>query len=157
MPPSARCAVTSSAFKRGARTYIDSNIFIYFVESAAPRYEAAQRLFEMLRESHSTVYTSDIAVAECLCRPYRDGNSRLAGIYLELFETGGDVLRVPLDYELVKRAAGIGGKLGIKLIDALHVASAMAAGCEIFVTNGKTISAPKEIEIVQLSAIGSNP
>lgn len=64
---------------------------------------------------------------------------------------------MPLDYELVKRAAGIGGKLGIKLIDALHVASAMAAGCEISVPSGKTISAPKEIEIVQLSAIGSNP
>jgi len=147
----------SSSLRRAARTYIDSNIFIYFVEKAVPRFEATERLFSLLRQSGSTVYTSDIAAAECLYRPCRDGNDRLAGIYLELFETGGDVLRVPLDYDLIKHAAGIGGKLGIKLIDAIHLASAMAVGCEIFVTNDKGISTPKGLEIVQLSRLESGP
>lgn len=147
----------SSSLKRAARTYVDSSIFIYFVERAVPRFEAAERLFALLKQSGSTVYTSDIAVAECLYRPYRDGNSRLAEIYLELFEAAGDVLRVPLDYDLVKHAAGIGGNLGIKLIDALHIASALAAGCELFVTNDRDISAPKELEIVLLSRFATNP
>ncbi len=46
---------------------------------------------------------------------------------------------------IIKSAAEIGGALRLKLADAIHLASAMAAGCEVFITNDKNIAASNEI------------
>jgi predicted nucleic acid-binding protein len=58
----------------------------------------------------------------------------------------------PVSLALIKRAAVLGAELNIKLIDAIHVATAEALGCEVFLTNDRGILAPAGIELRYLSA-----
>ena len=139
-----------------AKIYVDSNVLIYLIEGLEPFAGLAARTFEIAGRAGAQVVTSQLSAAECMIRPFWESNSRLIHDYERLFENQSDITLVALDYGIVKHAAEVGGPLGLKLVDALHIASAMAAGCEVFVTNDRNISAPGGIEIVQLSTIGSS-
>ena len=52
---------------------------------------------------------------------------------------------------LVRRAAELGADFKMKLVDALHVATAEALGCEVLLTNDRGIRAPAGIELRHLS------
>jgi predicted nucleic acid-binding protein len=49
---------------------------------------------------------------------------------------------IPIDRSILVDAAHYRARLGIKLPDAIHVATAVAAGCEIFLSNDRKIITP---------------
>lgn len=124
--------------------YVDTNVFIYFVEATPVFFDRAFSAFTRLAEKEARILTSELAVAECLYQPAREDNGRLVRIYEDLFKTPGDVTLLPLTGEIARRAALMGGLIGLKLIDAIHYLSALEAGCSIFLTaDGQFRSGPK--------------
>jgi predicted nucleic acid-binding protein len=138
---------------RGGRVYLDSNIIIYFVERISPWFAQLKRFVATANAKGSRFVTSDLAAAECLLRPYKDGNLALIGIYERFFEGGEEIERWPIDYVLMKQASGLAAKHGLKLIDAVHLASAIASECNVFISNDKSIRAVEELRIVTPSEL----
>jgi predicted nucleic acid-binding protein len=141
----------TKAVASASRIYLDSNIFIYHLERASHWHELACQVFVDADRGGARLITSDLAVAECLLQPHRSGNAVLIELYERFFDDDAALERVALDYDLLKEAALIGGLHGMKLLDSIHVASAIAAACEIFITNDSGIRGPAGLNIVQLS------
>ncbi len=57
----------------------------------------------------------------------------------------------PVDGPLLMRAAQVGASSGLRLLDAVHVVSAIEAGASHFLSNDQAISRAPGIEIVQLA------
>jgi predicted nucleic acid-binding protein len=93
--------------------------------------------------------TSELTVAECLYRPYKDRNRQQADVYESLFASGTlDVY--PLSGALIIQAAKDGGALGLKLMDAVHYLSALEAGCDQLVTADRRFKSTRYLEVVNL-------
>ena len=132
--------------------YIDTNIFIYFVEATPKFHLKALAIFEHIARLGATIKTSEITLAECLYHPAQTGNTKLISIYEALFENSGGIELIALSGELAKRAAIKGGLLGLKLVDAIHYISALEAGCDYFITSDARFRSGPKLKVILISA-----
>ena len=116
--------------------YLDTNILIYLVEKVSdwrPKVEA--RLLAIRQPDEPLVLAfSDLSRLECLVAPLRQHDAALYRNYTEFF-TGPDGLIVPLPVPVFDLAAEIRAAYRFKTIDALHLAAAVKARCDAFLTN----------------------
>ena len=134
--------------RRGERCYLDSNALIAIFERSTPL-DPGQRGF-LLAIGDGSVWcvTSELAVAECLVKPLRDENDDLAGLYLDFIDNQLSARPVQIDRFVLTSAARARGKSNMKPPDALHVAAAQIAGCEVFVSEDKGIRLPASMRRV---------
>ena len=57
----------------GLTVYFDTNIFIYALEGFPPLDAVAARLLDFLDEGNCRGVTSELALAECLVKPFERG------------------------------------------------------------------------------------
>lgn len=132
------------------RLYIDANVLIYFVEGAHQDLEeAARRAFSYAHAAGITLVTSTLTLTECLYGVHIRSDAELASDYQSVLQ-GGTFELVPVDEDIAENAAAIGVTLGMKLVDATHVATARAVGCDAILTNDDGMSAPKGCELYGL-------
>ena len=55
----------------GRRVYIDTNIFVYFLEKHDYYFDLVLPFFQLFNQGLSLAYTGDAAVAETLYKPYQ--------------------------------------------------------------------------------------
>jgi predicted nucleic acid-binding protein len=135
---------------RGGSVYVDSNVFIYFIEKVPGFFESSKAMFVALAQCEARVITSELSVAECLYLPSRDGHSRLVDVYDQFFAPRGNVKLVALTGSVARTASQTGGVLGLKLLDAIHYVSAMDVGCTHFLTGDKAFKSSEELRVVHL-------
>ena len=124
---------------RGKRVYFDANIFIYMLEGSKELQSQIQTVRDLLSNGEIEVVTCDVTYTEILPHPARRGDTQAIETmveYLSAFEV------IPLTKEITIHAGILRGETGMKSPDALHVAAAMQADCEILVTNDGGIKTP---------------
>ena len=138
----------------GASTlYLDANILIYFIEGAP---DLRARVGSVLAQSDSrgiALATSNLTIAECLHGAWRRRDRALVNVYRGFFSTNDLVRLVGIDDEILAAAAEFAATCEIKLIDAIHVASAVSAGCEALLTNDRRLRAPATVRVLQLGEL----
>lgn len=77
----------------------------------------------------------------------------MAAEYLEIFQDIDIFSLVPVERDILERAARIGAEQKLKLIDAIHVTSAIETGCDVLVTNDKGIRSTPDLTLVQLTEL----
>ena len=96
--------------------------------------------------------SSPILVVETLVKPLRDGNTEIEMQYRELF--GANAVRLlDASYEVFEDAARLRAETGLATPDALHAATALRAGCALFVTNDTDFRRVEGLPIVVLAHI----
>jgi predicted nucleic acid-binding protein len=115
--------------------YLDSNIVIFAVESGYQWNDMLRDLFERIDDGSILAATSELTLAEVLAKPLVSAEHDLVTKYESMFATGSTIMSVPVDKEVLREAASLQGQLGIKLIDAIHVASSRQTECDYFLTN----------------------
>ena len=111
------------------RVYLDSCIVIYFLEGdLKTRTQIAARHPD---SSKVKFCTSGLVRLECLVGAYRRSDAALAESYIE-FLSRTEI--VGASEGIWDRAARIRAETKMKLPDALHLALAEEAGCELFWT-----------------------
>lgn len=134
----------------GLLTYLDSNIFIYFLEGHADYAEPLTALFDRIGSGALQAVTSQLTLAEVLVKPLRDQNSALYAQCL-LFIRSREGLRVsPIDQHCLLEAARLRAGSGFRLPDAIHIAAATTAGCQSFLTNDRRLGACRGLRVVYL-------
>lgn len=119
---------------------LDSNVLIYLLETQGPVADTVASLIDMVADGETHAVLSALGLVEILVGPARFGDARM-------FEMTADAIRdlpvriVPLDAAIAEDAAWIRGASGLGLEDAVHLASARAAGATAFVTNDRRIRA----------------
>lgn len=129
------------------RYYLDAAPVIYSVEEVAPY---ARAVDARLSAPDVVRVASDLTRMECRVRPIRDHNDDLLKDFDEYFDETVDET-VGLSRDVIDRATAIRAEYGFKAPDAIHLAAALASGCQVFLTNDHRLDRFKGliVEIVQ--------
>ena len=131
------------------RVALDSNVLIYLVEGMAGRGEVAGRVVSALIEQGIEMVLATVGLTEVLTGPARAGD--VVGFESLADELRGMGLRlVALDASIAEDAAWLRGRARLDLLDAIHVASARAAGATLFLTNDRGIPSVPQLAVVYL-------
>ena len=76
---------------------------------------------------------------------------QLQEVFFDLIVHGSNTVFLPIDHKLAQQAAELRAKYNLTLPDALQVATALAAGCEAFLTNDVMIKRVTELDVLVLS------
>jgi uncharacterized protein len=120
--------------------YCDSVIWIYYFEGAPSFQARATARLAALWAAGDVVGTSDLVRLECRMQPIRLGNVVRLADYDNLFSQP-NVRLLPISTAVFDRATDIRATHNFKLADALHLASAVEAQCDRFLTNDTRLSA----------------
>jgi predicted nucleic acid-binding protein len=132
---------------------IETAPFIYYTESRPVYVDKMRDIFRRIDEIQFTVVCSAIALSECLTKPLRENDLTLVDAYNNLFENTYGLTVVSVDLEIVRRSAELRAKYGLKTPDALHVATALEAGCQAFLTNDMGLKRVTEIQVLVLDEL----
>ncbi len=84
-----------------------------------------------------------------LVKPLRDGNTEIELQYRELFASNA-VRLLDASYQVFADAALLRAETALKTPDALHAATALRAGCALFITNDTDFRRVQGLPIVVL-------
>lgn len=135
----------------GYRVYIDTNIFIYFLDGKEPFFSTVSPFFDMVLNGEVIGYTGEAVIAETMVQPYKLGNIASIERFKSFFYQEDFLTIQAHDSKAFDFASKIAGTKGMKLVDSLHIATALQAGCDYFITHDKGIKPMEGIEIIQLA------
>ena len=137
------------------KIFIDTAPFIYLLDGDPHYVSTAAGLFQDMLDTGKALFTSVITCEEYLIAPYRTGNLEKEQAFLSfLTDCGISILEIDLGTAL--KAAQIRAEYrGFKSMDALQLAAACAAGCDLFLTNDKQLLQFQEIPCVTLDSLKS--
>jgi predicted nucleic acid-binding protein len=128
------------------RIYLDSAPIIYLVEQVAPYDE---RIRALLQDTDILI-TSELTRLECRVKPIRDSNINILMDYDTFFQTALAEI-VSLDSEVIDLATEIRAHHNFSVAASIHLAAALHAQCDLFVTNDSQITRFTQITVVALS------
>jgi predicted nucleic acid-binding protein len=114
------------------RLYLDAAPVVYLVQQVPP---FATVVEGRITASGVVLVTGELTRMECLIVPLRAGDQMLIDAFEDFF-ANRIVSLVPLSRVVLDRAARIRAQhRAIKTPDALHLAAAIEAACDVFLTN----------------------
>ncbi len=114
--------------------YLDTSGFIYSVERIEPYRTLLEPVWMQAQAGQFAIVSSDLVVLETLVKPLRENDAVVETLFKSLFDAS-EVDLIPVTRALWEEAAILRAETGLKTPDALHAATAIHAGCTLFVTN----------------------
>lgn len=125
--------------------YLDACAIVYVHEGTS---EVRDSVAAWLKKASGdgAVMTSALSRLECRVKPMREHNGSVPALYDQFFLRQS--LRIlPLSDAVLDKATELRAGLGIKTPDALHLASAIIARAEVFVTGDAALQRCKEVRV----------
>lgn len=126
--------------------YCDSVIIIYRFEGDPPFKARANQRLSDLQAAGDTIAVSHLSRLECRLLPIRAGDAATLAQYDDFFALT-TVQIVPIAQTVFDRATLIRATFNFKLADSLHLAAAVEAGCDLFLTNDTALSRFSDIPV----------
>lgn len=141
---------TAELVRRHQKVGLDSNLFIYLIEDVPPWADRVAELLTAVDAGVASAVMSAIGLTEILSGPARDGDlGRLERNHDDIRAISGLTI-IPLAPDVSVDAAVIRGVRAMTLPDAIHLASARAAGATAFVTNDRQLRGNAKLEVIYL-------
>lgn len=129
--------------------YIDANGLIYSVERIEPYRTLLEPMWQQAQDGNLSIVSSPVLITEVLVKPLEVGNTEIEMQYRELFASNAvSILDAP--HAVFDDAARLRARTGLKIPDALHAATALRAGCALFITNDTDFRRIRELPTVVL-------
>lgn len=129
------------------RYYLDTNIVISVVEAAGRLAETQIQFVSGVDGAAIEALTSELTLAECLVKPFANRNVMVVEAYLLFLNGRHNFPVLPIDRHILTVAARLRTELGVKLPDAIHIATAQSAACTVFLTNDRGIRLPEGMKL----------
>lgn len=129
--------------------YIDTMVLIYTVERYPTYWSLLEPLWQHSKAGAIEIVTSELTLMEVLVVPLKMGNVALAQA-LERALVGTELRLLPITQPILRQAAHLRARHGLKAADALHAAAAVRYGCALFVTNDAGFRAVADLPVVVL-------
>jgi predicted nucleic acid-binding protein len=136
--------------------YVDTSAVIYRVERIEPYLTASLPLWDALDAGQAQVATSELTLLEVLVKPLRDGNLSLATLYHTVLLGTVGLNCHPVSRAVLESAARLRAAQHLKTPDAIHAASALVAGCTLFVTNDPAFRKVIGLNVAVLSEVAAS-
>ncbi len=134
-----------SIIKPSATVYLDTNAIIYLTEGN-PNFKASiEGLFVEIEQVGARLITSELTYTEALVLPFRAGDMGLVMAYERLLDTLVEPL--PLGRQELFMAARLRANTPkLRTPDSLHLATAILADADVFVTGDGGIDVPAPMQ-----------
>lgn len=131
----------------------DTSPIIYFIETH-PKYDGiVTEIFQRVSSGLLEGVTSVITLTEVLIHPLRRGDAALQQQYSNLLINAADFQTLPIDVATATSAADLRARYNLRTPDALQVATALAAGCDAFITNDAALQRVTELRVLVLDQL----
>ncbi|MGK7876274.1 MAG: type II toxin-antitoxin system VapC family toxin [Xenococcaceae cyanobacterium] len=140
----------AEAFEGVTRVFLDTAPVIYFVEATPVFAEVTWATFELMEQRGIQGVTTPVTLAECLVMPIRLGLEKVQQDFTDLLMRTDGIELVDINAVMGQKAAELRERYGLKLPDALQLAAALEAGCEIFLTNDVVLQRVTELRVWSL-------
>lgn len=124
--------------------YCDSVILIYWLDQIGPFHVRAENRMQVLQTAGDEIAISDLTRLECRVGALKRKDVAALAAF-DRFFARPELRIVPLSAAVFDRAAGLRADLGFKTPDALHLAAAIEAGCDCFLTNDSRLTKCSDI------------
>ena len=121
-----------------SRVFWDSNLFIYLLEEYGQLSEQVISLRKSMLRRRDELVTSTITLGEVLVHPIRHNRPDIASAYEQEITQGARL--IPFDVDAARIFAAIRCDKSIKAPDAIQLACAAQARCDLFITNDDRLS-----------------
>jgi predicted nucleic acid-binding protein len=131
-------ATLASAIPPGASLVADTSVALNYLTGTEPTSALATELFDsFVATGRNTAALSVITVQEILVRPFRGGPAAVATAegFLRHFAA---IRLVEVTYDIAREAARIRAISGIRVPDALIIATALITMADVLVTNDRS-------------------
>jgi predicted nucleic acid-binding protein len=137
----------------GQRVYLDSCIFIYFLERDAKRFDLVSTLMQGCSAQKIFAFTGAAAVAEVMVKPYRHGDANAIWQTEQFLAQPRFLTFCEHPLTLFLLAAKAAGERKMKLVDALHYVTAQQNDCAFLITNDRAYKSDDSITVIQLDEL----
>lgn len=122
-------------FPASGLVYIDTPTAIYTVERHPTYAPVLLPLWSANQTGAFSIISSELTLMETLVVPLRNGDATLVSDYERLWQQTNTRL-LPITLDILREAARLRAVTpALRTPDALHAATALLAGCALFVTN----------------------
>ncbi|OGQ44657.1 MAG: hypothetical protein A3H42_05985 [Deltaproteobacteria bacterium RIFCSPLOWO2_02_FULL_46_8] len=130
---------------------IDTAVFVYLIQKHPLYGKAAEGVLRSVQEGRYRAVFSVIGMIEILTGAKQDRNRVLAGRYREFFRQFPNLDVIGITGEaIVEIASDLRARYRLTTPDAIHIATAIDAGANTFITNDRALKKVKEIKIQML-------
>ena len=136
--------------RKHRKVYLDSSIFIYFVQRHPRYFDLCDRIFRDMEEDRIEGLTSTLTLLELLVQPYRLKREDIVLKFYSLFTTYPHLNWIQLSLGISDLAAKLRAEYNLKTPDAVQIASALSNGAAAFICNDKAFLRVKDIECLIL-------
>lgn len=134
-----------------ALVYVDTAVVIYSVEFNPDYWQLLQPLWAKFQANEVGIVSSELTLMESLVVPLRNGNTILIDTYEQLLSS--QVSLVPISQTILKSAAQLRATTNLRTPDAIHAATALDAGCTLFLTNDSGFRNVPNLPVVILTEV----
>ena len=135
----------------GSRLYLDANAIIYAAETPE-RFPSLGVVLDRVDLGDLSAITSALTLAEVLVMPLRKANALAVASYQNRLASGPTLTVADVSRDVLIRAATIRATTpAVKLPDAIHAATALVAGCDVFLTNDLRLRSVPGLRVVTLA------
>ncbi|OGO55635.1 MAG: hypothetical protein A2V85_12735 [Chloroflexi bacterium RBG_16_72_14] len=128
---------------------LDANVLIYVIEANEEHGPRARAVIDAIDQGAIRASLATVGQVEVLTGPARAGDAAAFELTAAAIRDVGLEL-TPLSAAVAEDAAWIRGQGGVELADAIHLASARAAGATAFITNDRGIKSRPGLEVLYL-------
>lgn len=125
-------------------------LFVYHFEDHPEFGPAATRLLRRAERDQLQLVTSVLTLMETLVVPKRQKQVQLCERYRELFAGFPHLAVLPIDPPIAEAASDLRATYSLRTPDALHLATAIVAGAEAFVTEDRRLAHISAIRVVDI-------
>lgn len=131
----------------------DTSPIIYLIE-ANPRYDVlVTEIFRRIDQGIMTGFTSVITLTEVLTQPLKQNQTRLQEEYRNLLLYSANFHTLPINEEVASQAAGLRAQYGLRTPDAMQIALAKTATCQVFLTNDRGLERVTDVNVLVLDEL----
>lgn len=139
-------ALNAATLPAGALLLVDSAPIIYTLEAHERFAECFAPMFQRHADGELLLAVTTITIAEVLTGPLRAGEEALAKRYRAALDAWQVV---ELTSEIAECAARLRGQYGLKLPDAIQLASALAINADALVTHERDFARVRGLRVLQ--------
>jgi predicted nucleic acid-binding protein len=132
---------------------IETAPFIYFVERHPAYIDRVRAIFRQVNSGTPQAVTSVITLTEVLVMPIRTGHVQYQQEYRDMLLNTVNITTQPVSALIAERAAQLRAQYNLRTPDALHLATALAAGCDAFLTNDLALKRVTEVRVLALDEL----
>lgn len=140
----------------GQNVYIDTNVFIYFLDKDPIFFSVATLFLQAVADGRIIGHTGDAVIAETMVKPYKIDDVAIISGFKDFFHKKDFLSIHSHNTTTFELASQIAGKQSMKLVDSLHLATAIKAGCQYLITMDGGFKSVGGVKIIQLQNLKEN-